>query len=93
MTAGDDVSLPDHIAGAIADRVAERLQRGQLAITRATQDELRQFGSYMCPPMTVGHGPRYYQLSCVINRDGSLQLELRDNEGNHAWGGQLRDPL
>lgn len=93
MTAGDEVSLPDHIAGAIADRVAERLQRGQLAITRATQDELRQWGGHICPPTTIGYGGNYYLLQAQINRDGSLLLMLRDYQGNTAWMGELRDPL
>jgi hypothetical protein len=77
----------------ISEAVADRLQRGQLAITRATQDELRQWGGHLCPPLTVGWGANYYTLQGMINRDGSLQLELRDNSGTTAWRGELRDPL
>lgn len=81
MNAGaEDVNL-------IAEAVADRLQRGQLAITQAAQDELRQFGPFMCPPMAVGN---YYMLYAVINRDGSLSLELKDHEGAQVWRGELR---
>ena len=73
----------------IAQRVFDKLRAGLLALPPDVVGHLKEFGGYFCPPTNVGYGPNYYTLNCVVNKDGSLFLQLRDPFGNGVWQGVL----
>lgn len=78
--------LADHIA----DRVAERIHGGILAIPADVQARLKDFGGFYCPPIRVGWGPASMDVQGLVTRDGALELQLRDQFGTTQWRGQLR---